>query len=64
MCTTWSLGNRPSDMAWRMMEKEPVMRAWEATMAARVANTSIGQKIWVGTAHRHTDRQIVRLTYG
>jgi hypothetical protein len=25
------------------MEKVPVMTAWEATMAARVANTIIGQ---------------------
>ena len=32
-----------------MMEKAPVMRAWLATTAARVATTNTGQKTGSGT---------------
>ena len=36
-------------MAWRMTEKEPLIRACEATTAVQVAMTSIGQKKGSGT---------------
>ena len=35
-------GSQPSCMAWRVMEKDPVMIAWLAMMVASVASTTSG----------------------
>jgi len=35
-------GSQPSCMAWRVIEKDPVMMAWLAMMVAMVASATSG----------------------
>lgn len=44
-----SLGSTPRAIAWRMIDMQPLISAWLATMLASVATTIMGQNAGVGT---------------